>query len=270
MKVRLAVQVFSSSVAKGILLAQELKIDGFENCESTVDFIQIIDQYLLTYKTSQDHLELFFSCLRSKGGFNNNPSAYQLRSAIRGVMIAKMGALCTDVPDIQKLSPFVDNIATYISGYITRKLISENKVKCYICISAMIVKNCKDQESYNLIKIKNNQGLIIPSRDVSRLCQYAESGFRTFEHNNQIKKFCIFKRIISFVISKVIETNIFDNLVDHMLDQEETSSHYQKLIRLIVERYINISFYHFADKQNKNENTNIRQKLTKTILFKGQ
>ncbi|XP_065324718.1 uncharacterized protein LOC135931493 isoform X4 [Gordionus sp. m RMFG-2023] len=159
MKVRLAVQVFSSSVAKGILLAQELKIDGFENCESTVDFIQIIDQYLLTYKTSQDHLELFFSCLRSKGGFNNNPSAYQLRSAIRGVMIAKMGALCTgncipldntnlfcgdyqdddniraidfsfiDVPDIQKLSPFVDNIATYISGYITRKLISENKIK---------------------------------------------------------------------------------------------------------------------------------------------
>ncbi|CAK9291649.1 unnamed protein product [Gordionus sp. m RMFG-2023] len=85
-------------------------------------------KYLLTYKTSQDHLELFFSCLRSRGGFNNNPSAYQLRSAIRGVMIAKMGALCTDVPDIQKLSPFVDNIATYISGYITRKLISENKM----------------------------------------------------------------------------------------------------------------------------------------------
>ncbi|CAK9291759.1 unnamed protein product [Gordionus sp. m RMFG-2023] len=77
---------------------------------------------------NSNHLELFFSCLRSRGGFNNNPSAYQLRSAIRGVMIAKMGALCTDVPDIQKLSPFVDNIATYISGYITRKLISENKI----------------------------------------------------------------------------------------------------------------------------------------------
>ncbi|CAK9292493.1 unnamed protein product [Gordionus sp. m RMFG-2023] len=44
MKVKLAVQVFSSSVAKAILLAQELKIDGFENCESTVDFIQMIDQ----------------------------------------------------------------------------------------------------------------------------------------------------------------------------------------------------------------------------------
>lgn len=33
--------------------------------------------YLLTYKLSQDHLELFFSAIRSKGGFNNNPTALQ-------------------------------------------------------------------------------------------------------------------------------------------------------------------------------------------------
>ncbi|CAK9297125.1 unnamed protein product [Gordionus sp. m RMFG-2023] len=43
MKVKLAIQVFSSSIPKGILLAHELKIDGFENCEGTVDFIQMID-----------------------------------------------------------------------------------------------------------------------------------------------------------------------------------------------------------------------------------
>ena len=29
-------------------------------------------QYVLTYKFSQDHLELLFSCIRSAGGFNNN------------------------------------------------------------------------------------------------------------------------------------------------------------------------------------------------------
>lgn len=32
-------------------------------------------RYLLTYKLSQDHLELFFSAIRSRGGWNNNPSA---------------------------------------------------------------------------------------------------------------------------------------------------------------------------------------------------
>ena len=31
-------------------------------------------KYILTYKFSQDHLELLFSCVRSRGGHNNNPN----------------------------------------------------------------------------------------------------------------------------------------------------------------------------------------------------
>ena len=38
-------------------------------------------KYLLMYKLSQDHLELFFGSARAKGGFNNNPTAVQFRSA---------------------------------------------------------------------------------------------------------------------------------------------------------------------------------------------
>ena len=34
-------------------------------------------KYLLTYKYSQDHLELLFSCIRSCGGWNNNPNCLQ-------------------------------------------------------------------------------------------------------------------------------------------------------------------------------------------------
>jgi hypothetical protein len=37
-------------------------------------------KYLLTYKFSQDHLELFFAAVRSRGGSNNNPSAQQLKA----------------------------------------------------------------------------------------------------------------------------------------------------------------------------------------------
>ena len=37
-------------------------------------------RYVLCYKFSQDHLELFFSIVRSRGGSNNNPSAVQLRA----------------------------------------------------------------------------------------------------------------------------------------------------------------------------------------------
>lgn len=39
-------------------------------------------KYLLTYKLSQDYLETFFSAI-SRGGFNNNPNVFQLKSAYK-------------------------------------------------------------------------------------------------------------------------------------------------------------------------------------------
>ncbi|EZA47209.1 THAP domain-containing protein [Ooceraea biroi] len=42
--------------------------------------------YFLTYKCSQDHIELFFSCIRSRGGWNNNPNALQFKWALRKLL----------------------------------------------------------------------------------------------------------------------------------------------------------------------------------------
>ena len=39
--------------------------------------------YLLTYKYSQDHLELLFSCIRGSGCWNNNLKSLQLKHALR-------------------------------------------------------------------------------------------------------------------------------------------------------------------------------------------
>lgn len=43
--------------------------------------------YLLTYKMSQDHLELFFSAIRSRGGHNNNPSCRQFETAFKQLLV---------------------------------------------------------------------------------------------------------------------------------------------------------------------------------------
>ena len=43
-------------------------------------------KYILSYKFSQDHLELLFSCIRSRGGHNNNPNVNQFRHALRKLM----------------------------------------------------------------------------------------------------------------------------------------------------------------------------------------
>lgn len=45
-------------------------------------------QYFLTYRCSQDHLELFFSCIRSRGGWNNNPNSQQLKWALRQLLFS--------------------------------------------------------------------------------------------------------------------------------------------------------------------------------------
>ena len=44
-------------------------------------------QYVLTHKFSQDHIELLFSCIRAKDGWNNNPNAIQFKGALRRMIL---------------------------------------------------------------------------------------------------------------------------------------------------------------------------------------
>jgi hypothetical protein len=44
-------------------------------------------KYLLTYKFSQDHIELLFSCIRARGGWNNNPNCLQLKYTLRRMLL---------------------------------------------------------------------------------------------------------------------------------------------------------------------------------------
>ena len=58
-------------------------------------------KYLLIYKFSQDHIELLFSCIHSRGGWNNNPNTLQLKYALqkmllRNVVTASRNTNCSD------------------------------------------------------------------------------------------------------------------------------------------------------------------------------
>lgn len=55
-------------------------------------------KYVLTFKISQDHLELFFGCIRARGGNNNNPNCVQFKKTLRQfyyyiqkILLLKMG-----------------------------------------------------------------------------------------------------------------------------------------------------------------------------------
>eukprot|EP00794_Sanderia_malayensis_P014516 gene14516-16022_t len=44
-------------------------------------------KFVLTDKLSQDHIELLFSFIQSKGGWNNNPNVLQLKYALRKMIL---------------------------------------------------------------------------------------------------------------------------------------------------------------------------------------
>lgn len=63
------------------------------NMQSTIQLFKYLVEelkvlkYLPMYKVSQDHIELFFSAIRARGGFNNNPNAVQFRAAFKRLLI---------------------------------------------------------------------------------------------------------------------------------------------------------------------------------------
>ena len=80
--------------------------------------------YLLTYKYSQDHLELLFSCIRSRGGWNNNPNCLQLKYALRKMLMrnaitASKNANCVDFTGCSDIIPI----------FHTKKNIKRNQSK---------------------------------------------------------------------------------------------------------------------------------------------
>lgn len=132
--------------------------------------------YLLTYKLSQDYLETFFSAIRSRGGFNNNPNALQFRSTYKRLLIRHElkefdnGNCLFDSIDILhvtsrqnniknpignhsdlnfnfeadhdynfpfwELSDFVQNVVLYISGLVAYKS-SKKVIECKVYLSQL-------------------------------------------------------------------------------------------------------------------------------------
>lgn len=108
-------------------------------------------KYIPTYKFSQDHIELFFNCIRGCCGWNNNPSPLQFMYVYRR-MLARCGANPsnsgnvtpqdnTDIPSVEIsdlesdnemiLTDFISACVGYIGGSIIRN--AQKKIKCVSC-----------------------------------------------------------------------------------------------------------------------------------------
>ncbi|KAL4103385.1 hypothetical protein QTP88_018762 [Uroleucon formosanum] len=149
MKVRLAVQTFSTSVANAILFCMnDLKLDNFQGADATIEFCLSINNIFdilntrnflskgtynksinkrtkteifhyieesIDYLAGQDHIEMLFSAIRAKEGFNNNPTVSQFEAAYKSIIVhseikSSSSANCMALDDTTILTVSSSNI----------------------------------------------------------------------------------------------------------------------------------------------------------------
>ena len=165
----------------------------------------------------------------------------------------------------------VDNATGYIAGWIVRKVLP--KLKCDICRECMLTVAIPKQQlqSYQLIRLKNNGGLVIPSTGVVAIVQLAEKTIQRLMNIHSVKKLCSFPRVLMLVREMVGDQDVL-NLSTHIIDtQHGIDNHYTTLMSVIVEAYYNLRQHHIAKMFHvKKQAASIRQKFNKLVLFKGQ
>jgi hypothetical protein len=262
-------------------------------------------KYLLTYKLSQDHLELFFGCIRRMGGWNNNPSAKQFaysyrallsRASVTGSIVAnvvqqdhtdllqmnkepddektelfqhKVFTQDHDYCNINNLSLFVCNVVEYISGWVVRVLSS--KVACAECLSALVVQAGSQHHTDSLLEIKNNGGLVRPSNGVIAVIQQAEKVLRETVNVRQVGKDDQWGQKLELKVLASLPT-VFQELDEHFKNSQfGIDSHYTDLVRNLCRVYLKLRRHHVINITNQQlRGRSVRQALTKTILFKNQ
>ena len=270
-------------------------------------------QYLLTYKLSQDHLELLFSCIRSKNGFNNNPTVTQFKSALKRILlhaaiVVSSNANCMffetdtspavfslkwsksrsamseeteleegDIPEVIEVdnhSIYKKNMLAYIGGYICRSL--GKNLSCDACLDSIHAPENIHKPSFQLLKVKDNGGLICPSDDVLEVLSVAESVFKEFCVNGAIPASC--KSLRAKMKIKIMEIlfdrNVFDSLAVHDFDTHDPTGdlHSTQLCKAIAQKYIDIRLFRHQQRVtdiSRKGKLGKRQQLTKAIMFSG-
>lgn len=257
--------------------------------------------FLLTFKLSQDHLETFFSCIRRLGGFNNNPTAKQFKTALKKLLARanvniSLSSNCipsTDTvllveTDVSKektknneyaicdsfiwnvehdYSLKLANFSEYtedVLGYIAGFVVKKLlvKIRCELCLKSLVAEECHSK----LQRRKAWGSLTNASQDVINICKVGEKVLRM--HKSKLQRKNIFEYLI---IQSLILLNINDLFLssEHAFDQSPLFDHRNQLIRLILKIFLNLRLRFEASSIN-DKIERIRSKHTKLVLFKNQ
>ena len=241
---------------------------------------------------------MFFSKIRSRNGWNNNPNPLQLKWALRALLLknsieAPKTANCVieNIPSPEKSSfcgddnlkaildsnpIWKDDVLFYISGFIARSL--KKKLKCPECVASLYQPADNNNITYgssSLTKCKAYGDLLIPSTSVFKVVKVTDRLVRT--------ELMSWATITGSCISKIVlktrsetKRSAFSSLEQHsieshILDSSLRDDHITILIKSVAELHITIIFHRFSriytDRVMRQNRPSRRQILTKQILF---
>jgi len=241
-------------------------------------------KYLLTYKLSQDHLELYFSGIRRMGGWNNNPSTQQFSHAYRALLsrASVTGSQCANIvqqdetdllhlsPDASKvdqfepqpfeadhdycqigcLSLFVTNVVEYIAGWVVRKL--SPQIACGECLGALVVAANDSNHTDSLLVIKNNGGLVRPSAGVIAVVTHVEKVLRESVNIRKVTKDDLWGRRLEMQVLQRLPKDVFHELRNHFTNtQYGIDNHYTDSVRNICRVFLKLRRFHVINITNQ-------------------
>lgn len=262
--------------------------------------------YLLGYKFSQDHIETFFSAVRSRGGFNNNPTCAQFSAAYTKLLLKNeiAASLHANAADSNQLNILSANSTSVVKVFkdnetnIYKKALENNedydiglanidpivhdattyiagyverslrkKIQCNLCLAE--IDKLDACNSINLIQAKDWGGLTKPKKDIVKICQLAEREIGLIKSEG-ISKANIHAKIMVNTF-RSINRDIFrefDCNLNHILKCELDR---YSIIKICIDTFTKIKLCHLAKCENEKLQKNlIRQKFNKLVLFKGQ
>ena len=176
--------------------------------------------------------------------------------------------------DTRRLSLLIENVVVYVAGWVVRKIIPA--LSCNSCRVSLVSESLSPshyKESFHLLHLKQNGGLVVPSDACIHVILTTEKHIRQIQgdHMQYVNKNLSLLRLQTKVIGDIGKGDIFDN-PQHALDtQNGIENHHFSLIRLLVSTYYTVRHHHIVKLHNsKMQGKSIRHLMTKTILFKGQ
>ncbi|KYN28696.1 THAP domain-containing protein 9 [Trachymyrmex cornetzi] len=266
-------------------------------------------QYLLTYKLSQDYLETFFSAVRSRGGFNNNPNAKQFMSAYKRLLVHAEVDISKSANNIVLDETVVLNVSSAIlvphkdinnvmqddtdehdiysidksdhdySLYHNEWLHSDYVQDVVTYIAGFIARSVT-----KIIKCEICASYLIQDKVLSHLQKRKCRGGLISASENLVQTCLIAEKVFRIHNNVLTTKNIMSKLVletiatipsdvfkneTHLYDQSPMADHRKQLLEIILTKYFNLRLHH-KSASKKDTIVRIRSMYTKLILFKNQ